>query len=72
MLMHQHWNESKVDRVVLTEPVGCTDVFEDFLKYLYTGEVNLDIGTVMHILQLSDKYNVKVMLLVYFYCLYLT
>jgi len=60
MLMNPIWNESRENHVVLTESFGCTHVFEQFLKYLYTGEVKLMLTNVMDLLQLSDKYNVKV------------
>ena len=34
-------------------------MFEDFLKYLYTGRIHLDFATVVPIVSLADKYNVK-------------
>ena len=30
-----------------------------FLKYLYTGKIQVDYANVIPILQLADKYNVK-------------
>lgn len=58
--MNPSWTEAMQNRVVLTESSGCTGVFGDFLKYIYTGEVELDIRNVIALLQLGDKYNVKV------------
>ena len=36
-----------------------TDHFQVFLKYLYTGKIQVDYANVIPILQLADKYNVK-------------
>ena len=33
--------------------------FQVFLKYLYTGKIQVDYANVIPILQLADKYNVK-------------
>ena len=35
------------------------DHFQVFLKYLYTGKIQVDYANVIPILQLADKYNVK-------------
>ena len=58
MLMNQNWNESREKRIVLGETPSCEAVFEDFLKYLYTGKIALDFATVIPIVSLADKYNV--------------
>ncbi len=58
--MNPNWTESQENRVVLQESPECTEFFEGFLKYLYTGRLKLDLTNVMHLLTLGDKYNVKV------------
>ena len=58
MLMNPNWNESREKRIVLGETPSCEAVFEDFLKYLYTGKIALDFATVIPIVSLADKYNV--------------
>lgn len=65
MLMNSNWNESKESRVVLQESVESAEIFEDFLKYLYTGILKLELPNVLHVLVLADKYNVKVMSRIY-------
>lgn len=60
MLMNPNWSESQESRIVLQESEECAKYFEDFVKYLYTGRLKLELINVMHILTLADKYNVKV------------
>jgi hypothetical protein len=60
MLMNPNFNEARKSRVVLLESSECAQVFEDFLKYLYTGRLTLQLPSVLHVLILADKYNVKV------------
>ncbi len=57
--MNPSWSESHETRVVLKETPSCEAVFEDFLKYLYTGKILLDYATVIPLVSLADKYNVK-------------
>lgn len=59
MLMNPNWTESQETRVILRETPSCEAVFEDFLKYLYTGKILLDYATVIPLVSLADKYNVK-------------
>ena len=59
MLMNPNWTESTETRVLLRETPSCEAVFEDFLKYLYTGKILLDYATVIPLVSLADKYNVK-------------
>ena len=59
MLHDSNWSESSQKRVTLGETPSCAAVFEDFLKYLYTGKIHLDFATVVPIVSLADKYNVK-------------
>ena len=60
MLMNPRWNESREQRIVLQEATECVEVFELFLRYLYTGRLKVSHTTVLPILALADKYNVKV------------
>lgn len=60
MLMNPNWSESHESRIVLQESEDCAKYFEDFVKYLYTGRLKLELVNAMHILTLADKYNVKV------------
>ncbi|KAG0710387.1 BTB/POZ domain-containing protein 17 [Chionoecetes opilio] len=59
MLMNPRWNESREQRIVLQEAAECVEVFELFLRYLYTGRLKVSHATVLPILALADKYNVK-------------
>ncbi|XP_063877167.1 BTB/POZ domain-containing protein 17-like [Scylla paramamosain] len=59
MLMNPRWNESREQRIVLQEATECVEVFELFLRYLYTGRLKVSHTTVLPILALADKYNVK-------------
>lgn len=59
MLMNQNWTGSQEKRVVLGETPACAAVFEHFLRYLYTGKIQLDYTTVIPLVSLADKYNVK-------------
>ena len=59
MLHGSKWSESNEKRVTLGETPSCAAVFEDFLKYLYTGKIHLNFATVVPIVSLADKYNVK-------------
>lgn len=59
MLMNPNWSESQGKRVQLVETPSGEAVFEDFLKYLYTGKILLDYATVIPLVGLADKYNVR-------------
>jgi len=59
MLMNSKWSESQEKKIILKESSACGVVFEVFLKYLYTGKINVDYANVIPLLQLADKYNVK-------------
>uniref|UniRef100_A0A1B6D5W6 BTB domain-containing protein n=2 Tax=Clastoptera arizonana TaxID=38151 RepID=A0A1B6D5W6_9HEMI len=59
MLMDSRWSESREKRVVLQETLACSAVFGEFLKYFYTGRIKINLQTIMPILALADKYNVK-------------
>lgn len=60
MLMSPQWSECKESRIVLGETPACAEVFDRFLQYFYTGHICVDAQTVMPILTLADKYNLKV------------
>ncbi|XP_045606440.1 BTB/POZ domain-containing protein 17 isoform X1 [Procambarus clarkii] len=59
MLMNPRWNESREQRIILQEASECVVVFDLFLRYLYTGRLKVSHATVLPILALADKYNVK-------------
>jgi len=60
MLMNPEWNECRESEIELKEDPLCSKVFPHFLKYLYVGQVKVSIQTVMPMLALADKYNIKV------------
>lgn len=60
MLMNPQWNECRKHVIELVEEPCCTAVFPQFLKYLYVGQIKISLQTVMPMLALADKYNVKV------------
>lgn len=59
MLTNPQWPESQRSKVVLKEEPECVAVFPAFIQYLYTGIIHLNHDTVMPLLMLADKYNVK-------------
>ncbi|KAH9628110.1 hypothetical protein HF086_018326 [Spodoptera exigua] len=59
MLMNREWSEWRESRIVLQETPTATSVFPHFLKYFYTGQIRISHETVLPILSLADKYNVK-------------
>ena len=59
MLTDPSWVDCRKPRVVLLEEPACVQVFELFLRYLYTGVVHLHHYNVLSILMLADKYNVR-------------
>lgn len=59
MLMNPRWSESHESRVVLQETPACAAVFGEFLRYFYTGQIRINHLTIMPVLALADKYNVK-------------
>lgn len=60
MLMNPEWNECRKRVIELFEEPCCMEVFPQFLKYLYVGQIKISLQTVMPMLALADKYNVKV------------
>ncbi|KAI8513055.1 BTB/POZ domain-containing protein 17 [Branchiostoma belcheri] len=59
MLAGQLWEDSKKSEIVLKESSACEEVFGEFLKYFYCGQVTLEIDTAVPLLLLGDKYNVE-------------
>ncbi|XP_014252510.1 BTB/POZ domain-containing protein 17 isoform X2 [Cimex lectularius] len=59
MLMNPQWSESHESRVVLQETPACAEIFGQFLRYFYTGQIKINHKIVTPLLALSDKYNVK-------------
>ncbi|VVD05246.1 unnamed protein product [Leptidea sinapis] len=62
MLMNREWSEWRESRVILQETPTAASVFPHFLKYFYTGQIRISYNTVLPVLSLADKYNVKVTL----------
>ncbi|CAH2269759.1 jg18959 [Pararge aegeria aegeria] len=60
MLMNREWSEWCESRIVLQETPIAASVFPHFLKYFYTGQIKISHQTVLPVLSLADKYNVKV------------
>ncbi|XP_068141188.1 BTB/POZ domain-containing protein 17 [Drosophila tropicalis] len=59
MLMNPEWNECSKHVIELHEESCCSAVFPQFIKYLYVGHIEVTLQTVMPMLALSDKYNVR-------------
>lgn len=53
MLMNPEWNECKKSVIELKEDPPCSDVFPQFLKYLYVGQIRISLQTVMPMLAVS-------------------
>uniref|UniRef100_A0A2R5L5M6 Putative transport and golgi organization 10 n=2 Tax=Ornithodoros turicata TaxID=34597 RepID=A0A2R5L5M6_9ACAR len=59
MLMNPRWSSSQETLIQLKEEPPCEGVFEDFLRYLYTGRLRVDHLRVLPLVTLADKYNVR-------------
>lgn len=59
MLMNPQWTECNKSTINLVEDNKCIEVFPQFLKYLYTGQVKISIEMALPLLELADKYNIK-------------
>ncbi|KAI1287838.1 BTB/POZ domain-containing protein 17 [Halotydeus destructor] len=59
MLMNPSWSESQESNIVLMEDTACFAVFPEFLKYMYTGRIEINHFQVLPLLMLADKYNIK-------------
>lgn len=60
MLMNPEWNECRESVIELKEEPCCVEVFPQFLRYLYVGQIRISLTAVMPMLALADKYNIKV------------
>lgn len=58
MLYGDRWKQGGETEIVLTESQESQAVFEIFLKFLYTAEMNISADTSVGILCLADKYNI--------------
>ncbi|XP_064641660.1 BTB/POZ domain-containing protein 17-like [Lineus longissimus] len=56
MLRSPMWPESQGNQVLLKEEPECCQVFGQFLRYLYTGVIQLTHDNVLPLLILGDKY----------------
>ncbi|XP_064611342.1 BTB/POZ domain-containing protein 17-like [Liolophura sinensis] len=61
MLTNPKWPEFYKDRILLKEEPECVAVFDKFLKYLYSGLVELSPESALPLLMLADKYGVTEM-----------
>lgn len=59
MLMNREWSEWRESAIELKETPQCASVFPHFLRYFYTGQIRISHKTVLPVLSLADKYNVK-------------
>ncbi|XP_077996687.1 BTB/POZ domain-containing protein 17-like [Glandiceps talaboti] len=59
MLVEGRWADAKKPVVTLEETPECVKVFDRFLRFMYCGQIDLDINSVVPLLSLSDKYNVQ-------------
>ncbi|XP_070546662.1 BTB/POZ domain-containing protein 17-like [Ptychodera flava] len=63
MLTESRWRDSKQAEVKLQETPECAAAFKGFLKFMYTGQVELNVSTAIPMLVLADKYNVVLLIL---------
>ncbi|XP_072020287.1 BTB/POZ domain-containing protein 17-like [Amphiura filiformis] len=54
------WKESNKNEIVLHETPDCESVFDTFIRYFYSGVLNVCPESVPHLLMLADKYDAKV------------
>lgn len=59
MLYEKNWSHGMKAEIDLEETTECQNVFDKFLRYLYTAEVSISNSTAVGILCLADKYNVS-------------
>ena len=58
MLYDDRWKQGGESELVLTESPECQAVFDVFLKFLYTAEMDICADISVGILCLADKYNI--------------
>ncbi len=59
MFSESDWMESKQKAVSLEETDECSEVFGEFLKFLYSGRVTVNNDNLVALYRLADKYNVR-------------
>jgi hypothetical protein len=59
MLMNPEWNECNESVIELKEDPLCCEVFPQFLKYLYVGQIQISLSSAWPLLALADKYDIK-------------
>lgn len=52
------WTDPTKQEVELVEEPECTDIFPEFLRYLYGCHIKLTLENTLPVLMLADKYNV--------------
>ncbi|XP_070546728.1 BTB/POZ domain-containing protein 19-like [Ptychodera flava] len=61
MLTESRWQDSQQAEVKLEETRECAGVFKSFLRFMYTGQVALNVSRARPMLALADKYNVTLL-----------
>ncbi|XP_041352509.1 BTB/POZ domain-containing protein 17-like isoform X2 [Gigantopelta aegis] len=61
MLGQKSWKEAEEAEISLTEEEECIPVFDLFLRYLYSGSIQMTTDIVLPVLLLADKYGIKVL-----------
>ena len=59
MLFDNVWTEGACRELALNENPDCQNVFDRFLRYMYSAEVSISISTAVGLLCLADKYQVS-------------
>ncbi|XP_077994132.1 kelch-like protein 1 [Glandiceps talaboti] len=57
MLIDAKWSDAKKTEICLEESNECLPVFEDFLKFMYCGQISLSVRRVLPVVILADKYD---------------
>ncbi|XP_070546767.1 BTB/POZ domain-containing protein 19-like [Ptychodera flava] len=61
MLTESRWQDSQQAEVKLEETRECAGVFKSFLRFMYTGQVALNVSRARPMLALADKYNIALL-----------
>ncbi|XP_070545489.1 uncharacterized protein [Ptychodera flava] len=59
MLMETRWGDAQKHIVELTETDEAAAVFDSFLRFMYCGQIEVNIDTAIPVLDLANKYNVQ-------------
>ncbi|KAI6242162.1 BTB/POZ domain-containing protein 17 [Aphelenchoides fujianensis] len=57
-MLSKRWSKQGYQELELSEDAPCTDVFDNFLRFLYSNNVVLKESNVLPLLILADKYSV--------------